>query len=140
MVFVVSGICGATAQEGFDEAYAEVETVLSSQANGEGLKLHTIGIAVDPLVEDGLAVLRRFGPFDEILAGAGWENGMSLHYLFGDLSVLPTVPQLLVFRRSVVPENRTLLIMQDTLLFALRGLEEIVHFSQHGLPPGRQSQ
>ena len=77
-----------------------------------------LGVSVDFAQEAGIGMLKRFGPFDEILVGRGWQNLAALRYVWGDLPGPAAVPQILVLDRKVLWDGATLSVTEERRGFA----------------------
>lgn len=132
MALVVSGFCGATETPGFGEDLAALRSRLAKEAADSDLGFVSIGVAVDPLAKDGIEVLERFGPFDELHVGRGWQNTAAMDLLFGEHGVRAAIPHVMVFRRRVETEAPVLEFSKDSLVLDLAGIDEIRSFAAAG--------
>jgi hypothetical protein len=76
----------------------------------------------------GADYLHEVAPFDEISAGGGWNNELSIRYLFPDnLPAMANVPQLvLVERKLTMTEGRPALSeIEVTVVQRVMGLRPI---------------
>lgn len=120
-LLVVDGSCPACRLE---PAASEVRDLLDSLQAIHVRRPRLIGVAIDRSVEQGLAVLKRFGDFDEISVGSEWANTMLLEYIWRDTLAFSTVPQLLVIERHTVVDSTN-----ERVKYSNKYIEQII-----GLP------
>ena len=101
LVFVASSRCPWIDTPDLRSAVERARQGVRKAAEAEGLHFGSIGIAVDVGVNEGTAMLRDFGPFDEVVAGRSWVNTGALSYVWRDLPGIAAVPQVLVVRRNL---------------------------------------
>lgn len=102
LVAMMSSTCAGIQAPGFAEALETIRDHLRREAASAGHTFVTIGVATDWMLDDGVEVLRRFGPFDEILVGRGWMNSGIVKYIWTDFPGRAAVPQLVVVEREVM--------------------------------------
>lgn len=78
------------------------EARLRTVAGERGLTLVTIGVAADASSARGLSHLSEIGiEFNEVAAGNGWANTLSLQYLWERYGAPVSTPQVMVLERTL---------------------------------------
>jgi hypothetical protein len=77
----------------------------AAYARRAGLKLVTIGVALDPDWLVGATHLREVAAFDQIASGGGWVNELGFRYLHDTHPGPASTPQLLFLRRTLEVEG-----------------------------------
>jgi hypothetical protein len=134
-VLVASSTCHGLRVEGFKEQFRRAKESVAKQATARGAVFATVGVAIDPTVGPGLAILREFGPFDEIDAGSNWENLGATAFLWRELPGPGSVPQVLVVSRQVDDDGGAhLSIRADSLLVREVGGNALITWARAGAP------
>lgn len=102
LVFIGSPTCVWSNRDFLPAAVEKAKLVLDEQARSTGRSFTTVASVKSSGVDVGLAYLRKFGKFDEIVLGRGWYNLGILRYVFEDFSANAATPQLVVVERRVV--------------------------------------
>lgn len=105
MVLIGSSGCAGTAAPGLPEAVARVKTALRSKAEREAQSFVTIGVALDWSIPKGMAMLERFGPFDEVMVGRSWLNSGVVKYIWKDVPGFAATPQIVVLEREIANDG-----------------------------------
>jgi hypothetical protein len=105
----------------------EAKVRLAARARSEGRTFRAVGVALDWHPDTGLAYLREFGQFDEIVVGSNWFNLGATNLIWADSTSHASIPQLLLYERTVDPSNpRRLHLGQPHILDAVVGGDTIV--------------
>ena len=104
-VYISSSTCIGNRQPGLREAIEAAKLRLAQRAKAEGRTFRAIGVALDWEPDSGLAYLREFGQFDELVVGSNWFNLGATTLIFADSSGRPSIPQLLVYERTIDTSN-----------------------------------
>jgi hypothetical protein len=70
------------------------------ELNDKPINFSVHGISKDSFISNGIFHLKKFGPFDEISTGNGWNNSGILKYVYGDIPGKAATPQILVVKRT----------------------------------------
>lgn len=84
-----------------------------------------VGIARDMDPTRGLAHLRTFGAFDEVMTGRSWANIGLLKYIYGDMPGRAATPQILVVARRFHSDGGHYRLRDERVLVRAIGLDEI---------------
>lgn len=101
VVFIASSTCSGVHVLGIEDAVSAIIDNERAAARESGARFVAVGVAIDRAVDDGMRMLRRFGPFDEVVSGRGWYNMGAYRYIWHDLPGYPGVPQIAVVERRV---------------------------------------
>src|SRR5690606_19685836 len=85
-------------------------------ASDHGMKVATMGVALDRALDPGLEFLKRFGDFDEVSVGRSWMNSGAVSYFWRDVAGPDAIPQLIVVRRTVDVAENSLTVSEDQLV------------------------
>ena len=87
-----------------DEEYADhvksAKAAVREQVLGQGRLFTTVGVSDHWSVNEGIAILEAFGPFDEIVVGRNWFNSGVKRFIT-DLEGHPAVPQIVVLVEEI---------------------------------------
>lgn len=101
VVLVVSSTCRAASDERFIAQYSRIVQSARLRAESAGYSFATLGIALDSRISEGLALLSRFGDFDEVAAGRRWLNSTGTMYFDFGPGAARSVPTILLLRREI---------------------------------------
>jgi hypothetical protein len=101
MVFIASSTCAGVNDPALRDAVRRVRNGLQHEAGRRDQTFVTIGVSLDTSIDVGVALLRRFGRFDEISVGYNWLNGAAVKYVWHDMPGAASMPQILVIERDV---------------------------------------
>lgn len=132
MVLVASATCGACANPRLPKLVEAAARELARQSAVAALGFSTVGIAVDPSPEDGIDNLRRFGKFDQLIVGGGWESLGAFEYVWDRHPGQAAVPQILVAYRTVESVPTRILGVKSTVLARVVGLDELQAWARQG--------
>ena len=93
-----------------------------------------MAVARDMNSARGLAHIRKFGAFDEVMAGRGWANIGLLKYVYGDMPGRAATPQLLVVARTLHSEGGGYGFLDERVISRMVGLESIKKWFEAGAP------
>ena len=93
-----------------------------------------VGVSLDWSPKVGYDYLRQFGEFDELGLGSNWYGLQPEILMFSGTGVQPTVPQVVVFERSVTTDASGPTFGPRKVLRALRGHDQIVSWVRAGAP------
>ena len=125
---VVSPSCAACNDPALLSSIRELQRAVNLTPEG---RVRFAGIALARSSADGVQFLERFGSFDEVMAGSGWDGVIGRRYLQGDGSGVQAVPQLIV--SELVDEiDHPLGRRKSTERLVQRrvGLDAILHFTR----------
>lgn len=138
LVYITSSTCRASNRPGLPEGVERLKVLLREAARRNGRSFTTLGIAREWDTEAGIEHLRRFGRFDEVIAGRNWINTGLLRYLWEDLPGTAETPQLLVVDRRLVnrrtPEAADGLLRDERVVVRKVGSLEIERWLAQGAP------
>ncbi len=130
-VFVTSSSCPGTKDPRLPGALSRARDGLASQAERDGQRFVTIGVAMDWSIPSGKRMLDRFGPFDEIVVGRGWLNTGVIKYIWEDIRGIGATPQVVVTERSIAwAGNRTIEVDYERLVVRKTGPDQIEEWSR----------
>jgi hypothetical protein len=143
LIFIGSSTCGASRHEALPAAVQRLKLEMRERALASGRSFTTLGIARDWDVDAGIEHLRRFGRFDEVIAGRNWVNTGLLRYVWEDLPGRAATPQVLVVDRRLVDRNGVEasggVLQEERLVARLVGWQEIDRWAARGAPMPRLS-
>jgi hypothetical protein len=129
VVFLVSSTCGASKIEGLPEALKRIREVLAVRSTHERKRFSMIGASLDEDPSAGLSFLRKYGPFDQVVAGGSWHGLGSVIWISRDMPGPFALPQLLVFEREVLTSNGEIRVGPDRLLARRVGGDQILRLA-----------
>jgi len=134
-VLLAGSRCHGIRIPGFKEQLARAKELVAKQAAAQGAVFASIGIAIDPISDDGLAMLREFGPFDEVDAGSNWENLGATAFFWRELPGPGSVPQVLIVAREVDDNGSDKIVIgPDKLLVRRVGGNALLAWAKAGAP------
>lgn len=98
LVLIVDAACGWSNDPELPVAWRQLVAATASTLPDSVGRVHTIGVASGRTPEEGIALLSRLGPFDEIVAGRRLNSGV-LRYMASDFRGPGSVPQVVVASR-----------------------------------------
>ena len=144
MVLLSTSGCMGNSYEGFDDAVREAKQVLRDRIEATGEAFFTVGVAKQWDIQEGLDYLLHgktesfgdldFGAWDEVSAGRSWLNEWVLNLVWRDEDGIASVPQVLLLRRSVVPEETGISVGSHEVLRRVNGSDSIVEWFNEGMP------
>lgn len=101
LVLIGSSTCpGATLPE-LREGIRLLRTGLTARARQSNQHPVLIGVALDTDRSRGAKWVETLGSFDEVLLGGGWVSTGALAYMWRDIPGEPSIPQVILFERTV---------------------------------------
>jgi hypothetical protein len=76
----------------------------------------------------------EFGPFDEVSAGSNWLNAGAVDYIWRDEGAPPTLPQIVVVRRTVTVDADRIRVKEEEVIGRHVGTDEIARWVAAGAP------
>lgn len=134
IVLIGSAGCGASRQPTFVSAFRQVRTRFERLRAQPGMHVSFVGVALDPIIEDGLSFLRELGPFDQISIGEDWLNDEAVRFLWRDLPGAGGIPQVLVVKRSLMKGSTWYRFGRDDVLLRKVGIEALSAWASKGAP------
>lgn len=137
LVYIGSSGCVPSNRRDLPGAIEELKRRLRDRANGAGRHFTAVGVARDWEVRAGLGHLRKFGAFDEVMAGRNWLNAGVRAYVWEDVPGEATTPQVLLLERVVGDATAAGIqygIHGERLVTRKVGADEIVRWARHGAP------
>jgi hypothetical protein len=126
IAFLASSWCSGVTTEGLDGAVRFLVEGVAAEAGRRHISARSIGVALDKDPADGVRFLERFGPFDEVIAGNGWNNVGVIRYVWADVPGVPSIPQVVVTVRQVRRLVGGLVIDNELLAARLIGPREVL--------------
>lgn len=105
---------------------------LQARAIKEPWEFVAVGIARDMDPARGITHLKRFGAFDEVMAGRSWANIGLLKYIYGDMPGRAATPQILVIARKFQSDGGHYGVLNERVLVRAIGLDEIKAWTSAG--------
>jgi hypothetical protein len=134
LIYIGASACAACNRSDLPAAVESAKVALRKHAVDRLQAFSAVGIAKDHSIEAGIAHLRKFGRFDEVMTGRGWLNAGVLRYVYGAVPGPAATPQLLVVERVVHVEEGDLTIDDRALLLRKVGALEILAWVAAGAP------
>ncbi len=111
-----------------------VRSILRSRALRANESFRMIGVSLDWEPEVGWNYLRQFGAFDEIAVGSNWFGLHPEILMFAGANVEPSIPQIVIYERTVAFEGAKPSFGPRRILRSLRGRDQIVAWLNTGAP------
>ena len=81
-----------------------------------------------------MAYLKGLGAWDEVSAGNNWSSLGAVRYVWREPGSHPSLPQILIFDRTVTPGERTIKFGAERRLAQFIGVSEITRWVAQGAP------
>lgn len=134
-LFITQSTCIWSNKEGFDRTVHTMKSLLAQQAAAHEQVFSITGVSLDWDPAVGVEYLsNRFGAFDEVIAGRNWFNSAAVQWIWRAEGGRAATPQLILLRRTVNPEQRTITFGSDEKVLHLLGSGEIAEWVQKGAP------
>ncbi len=133
-IWALDSACGFSRYPGLPPAIAAIDKKLREYARTNNRRIIRIGMSMDSDPDVAIQFLRRFGPFDEVIAGGNWLNTGVVTYLMRDNPGPFSIPQLIVLERRVEGGGRR--VGADSLIMRKVGYRELLDFAE--VDPVRQ--
>ena len=111
-----------------------VRSVLKSRALRSNESFRMIGVSLDWEPEVGWNYLRQFGVFDEVAVGGNWFGLHPEVLMFSGTGVEASVPQIVIYERTLTLDDAKPIFGQRRILRSLRGRDQIVAWLNAGAP------
>lgn len=125
LIVVASSGCAYSNAEELPAIFDEIKKSVAASAAAQSKRFVTVGIAKDIDASAGYEHLKRFGQFDEVIAGRSWLNLGALRYVFGQMPGRPSTPQVLVVDRTVQFDDAGATVSGEVLVRRRSGLTEL---------------
>ncbi len=133
-VFLINESCFAAGSTEFRNAIRIGLKAFEDSGEARGVQTSLMGVALAPNTVKARRFIANFGQFDEIVVGRGWLNSGAIRFFWRDFPGVAGVPQLIVFRRTVIVRDSIIDISPDSVLFRLSGAQAIINWSRAGSP------
>ncbi|MBD3615286.1 MAG: hypothetical protein HUJ22_01845 [Gracilimonas sp.] len=134
LVYIGSADCAACN----DSLHKEIKVMkdrLREVSKLHDFRLMTTGISVEVNSTRGVEFLNKSGPYDEIIAGAGWYNLGVDNYIWNKFDGEGAIPQVLILKNKFHVNASTIGIMNiernDSLLYRLSSYKSIKDFNHN---------
>jgi hypothetical protein len=128
-IFVAASTCGASRFPLLPDALHDIRIALSRETELSRKQFVLVGVSIDQDASTGVEFLRRYGPFDEVLAGHGWLNAGAIAYVVRDMPSEHSIPQLVLVERDLDVEDGRIVDVHDTLVGRKIGADQIVSYA-----------
>lgn len=138
MVFITSPMCGYCNSKELPQLIESSKLLSQDFAKSENYNFATIGIAISWRPQTGFNHLKKFGDFDESLAGRNWLNTGAMKYVHIDVpsKTKGAVPEIVLVKRTVHFEEKPIKnlyeITKQSQLARYSGIDEIKNFVNDG--------
>ncbi len=133
-VYISASWCAGNRAPGLHEAIDTLKLMLQRRAQRAGRQFRAVGVALDWNADSGLAYLKEFGAFDELLVGMNWSNLGAERYIWADSGATPGIPQVLVYEQSVTEGNPRMIFGPSRVLKRVYAGDSIVTWVHRGAP------
>ena len=134
LVFIGSPNCSWSTKDSLKTALRASISDLHSYTIKNNYSYDVIGVSANWDVSSGTDYLTNITKFDEIIVGNNWLNSAGIKYFWGELAGKPSLPQVIVYKRSIRDfESRNMRIENEELLARKIG-HEIYDWSSDGSP------
>lgn len=139
LIYIGSSGCSPSNREPLPEMVEALKLRLREKAHAGDRSFTTIGIARDWSVEAGMDHLRKFGRFDEVMAGRNWLNTGVSAYVWDGVPGRASTPQVLLVHRWVEngasgEEGGGYAVRDEELVMRKVGFDEIRRWVEQGAP------
>ncbi len=125
LVFIAGAFCAASRDSALPAIVEHAKLRAAAAASEAGYRFRAIGVSLDWRQEEGLALLARYGRFDQIAVGGNWLNDSAVKYLWRDIPGGAEVPQILFVRRSIDVGPRLIHVGDESMVARLGGSDAI---------------
>ncbi len=133
-IFISASWCPGNRAAGFHEAIDSLKVILARRAQASGRQFRIVGASIDWVPDSGVAYLRGFGAFDEVVAGLNWTNSAAERYIWADSAGSPHIPQVLVYEQNIVEGKGGVTFSALHVLKRVHGGDVIVSWVHDGAP------
>jgi hypothetical protein len=132
VLYFTASKCGNCGSDSLQLAVERMKILLAERAKSNGLEFSAVGIAQDWDPMAGVEHLKKHGQFDEIASGNNWQGMATIHYLWRDHPGPPSLPQVVVIRRSLSRTPASMTFGADLVLLRKVGSIEILDWVARG--------
>jgi hypothetical protein len=118
----------------FAKTVHDMKPLLARQAAQLGVPLSIIGVSLDWEVEKAFSRLQSMGAWDEVVLGNNWINVGAQHYLWRRPDGKPLTPQVIVFDRTIAPNQERIGFGDERRLAGFDGWQAIAEWVRNGAP------
>jgi hypothetical protein len=111
-----------------------VRSILRTRALRANESFRMIGVSLDWEPEVGWNYLRQFGAFDEVAVGSNWFGLHPEVLMFSGAGVEPSIPQIVIYERTVGGGDSKPVFGPRRILRSLRGRDQMVAWLNAGAP------
>jgi hypothetical protein len=111
-----------------------VRSILKTRALRANENFRMIGVSLDWEPEVGWNYLRQFGAFDEVAVGSNWFGLHPEVLMFSGASIEATIPQIVIYERTVSVADAKPTFGPRRILRSLRGRDQMVAWLNAGAP------
>jgi hypothetical protein len=111
-----------------------VRSILKRRALRANESFRMVGVSLDWEPEVGWNYLRQFGAFDEVAVGSNWFGLHPEVLLFSGAEIEASIPQIVLYERTVALGSGKPSFSPRRMLRALRGRDQIVAWLNAGAP------
>ncbi|MBW3570917.1 MAG: hypothetical protein KY467_07415 [Gemmatimonadetes bacterium] len=136
-MYIGSSGCAPSNREDLPGALEQLKRLLRQRAEAGARGFSAVGIARDWDTQDGLAHLRKFGAFDEVMAGRNWMNAGVRRYVWEEIPGEAATPQVLLVERVVGDVSASGIqygVHGERLVARKVGADEILKWTEQGAP------
>ena len=102
IIAIYFGTLGTDEESGMTAKVPAMKAAIQTQASQKNFDFRSLGVSLEPSVEDGIRDLALLGPFDQVSVGGNWSNEMVLRYLGARTDRKHAmIPQILLLERMV---------------------------------------
>lgn len=130
LYFIGSSDCRFSNDIEMYESVDEIKYLLSIKAQELRMNFNAVGISTDFEVQDGILYLSKFGNFNQISVGNGWNN-LAIQKYITEFNLETSTPILLITKK-VYTENVHVFIEEERLIIALIGKDRIMNWLANG--------
>ena len=133
-VYISSSWCVGNRAPGLHDAIDSLKVMLSRRAQASGRQFRMVGVALDWAPDSGVAYLRGFGAFDEVVAGMNWINAAAERFIWADSAGQPNIPQVVVYQQTIAAAADRITFGPPVVLARIHGGDIIVNWVHDGAP------
>jgi hypothetical protein len=134
MAYISSTWCQGNRAPGLHQAVDSLKLRLAAWAQAHTMTFRAVGVAIDWAPDSGVAYLKEFGKFDELVVGSNWFNLGAVAFIWADSTAPRSIPQVLVYRHDVVPGKNRVTIGTPQILKRVQGGDQVVQWVRAGAP------
>lgn len=132
-VYIGASWCSPCLKDSLKQSLEDLKILLYERAQKENMNFSVIGVANDQSIQKGWDFLKSNGHFDEVIIGKKWINSGSIEFILNFEEVLPGIPQIVIFKRSLVYKEG-LDVGENKIVARKIGEEAIRNWLENGAP------